>query len=437
MNFSRVILYFFELGSVFFILKSLKLLLVIKKGICRKLLLFISCFFLVAVIIFIGDFVNLPPVILGFLICVCISFEGSLIQKLTIGLIFACTSFSFNAIHDNFVWQHDSFIWQHQNTAFIRTLFWGIFYLYLKHNAPGKDYELSPSLWKLLFVLTLTPLGIVLCIVLLTEPLTFTNNITSDSAVKGLEIDILYYYKQYSGNTLANLVLLIIALFSFIGILRTITILAKYQKLLQENALISLNQKYYDAMEQQHFEIRRIKHDLINHLQTLYTLPSKKQKEYLKELIENKAFTATLNYSGDSTVNAVLSVKESQIRQNNIDFDLHVSIENELAIGKADICALFADTLDNAIEACLELPIEKRTIFLDTKAKKGLFVLNVKNPTMNNYDNMKFIPETTKKDKRNHGYGLKSINEIVKRYKGSLEINVENGIFSIFLYFPC
>jgi len=46
------------------------------------------------------------------------------------------------------------------------------------------------------------------------------------------------------------------------------------------------------------------------------------------------------------------------------------------------------------------------------------------------------IPPTSKPDKANHGLGLKSIQEIVKRYHGSMEIQTENNVFNLFLYLP-
>ena len=43
---------------------------------------------------------------------------------------------------------------------------------------------------------------------------------------------------------------------------------------------------------------------------------------------------------------------------------------------------------------------------------------------------------TSKPNKASHGFGLQSIQEIVKRYHGSLEIKTEDGVFDLFLYLP-
>ena len=46
------------------------------------------------------------------------------------------------------------------------------------------------------------------------------------------------------------------------------------------------------------------------------------------------------------------------------------------------------------------------------------------------------LPATTKTDKKSHGYGLRSISEIVSRYGGSMEIRTEDDQFQLFLYMP-
>lgn len=70
-------------------------------------------------------------------------------------------------------------------------------------------------------------------------------------------------------------------------------------------------------------------------------------------------------------------------------------------------------------------------------------MLSVKNPlekeleTMSGSGNEKhFLPNTEKKDKKNHGFGLQSIQEVAHRHGGELELKAENGEFELFVYFP-
>src|SRR5699024_10905334 len=111
------------------------------------------------------------------------------------------------------------------------------------------------------------------------------------------------------------------------------------------------NEAYYEAMEQQHFEIRRLRHDMANHLQALAALPPEEKDAYIRELLDSGTLARTLNYCGDPTINAVLSVKENLLRQQNISLELNLDIPEELPFEKADLCTIYANALDNAAEA--------------------------------------------------------------------------------------
>lgn len=300
------------------ILKASAYMLEIKKEWWMKLILFFGCWLIEGMIIFIGDLDNLPPTIIIFLLTVFISCKGSFLKKITIGLMLASTIFAYNALIDNFM---------SIGSRGIRLVFAFILFILTRYFAPEKDYELTKKMWRLLLLLTMTPIGIVLSVILLSDvnSMRFPNS------------------KMY-------FILLVIAYLSFIGLLWTVTVLVKQRKLERQNMFAEINRKYYEVMEQQHFEMRCLKHDLANHLQVLAALPEERKQEYIKGLLENKTVTRTLNYCADSTVNAVLTVKENFIKQNKIKFERKIDISKELPFEKTDICALLANALDNSID---------------------------------------------------------------------------------------
>lgn len=389
-------------------------------------LMIFSCFLLTEMVIYIGDPVNILLTILFFLFTIWLSFEGNVLKKLTIGLMFASAVFSFNALRDNYLisaTQRCLFRERSILTGRISSLvFTAILYLIIRKFSPKRHYELSGSMWKLLLLLTATPIGIVLSIVVL-----------YDRRVHFSSLDI-YPQREYA-------ILLIIALLSFIGLLLTVSVLAAQQEQDRRVMFTDIKRSYYEAMEQQHFEIRRLKHDMANHLQILSALPDEKRDDYIRQLTENSAFTQTLHYCGDTTVNAVLSVKESFMERHHIHMTYSIDIPKELPYDKTDICALFANALDNAAEACCKLEEKERHIILESKAQKGLFCLKVQNPAPGKEDIMIYhslksesFPATSKQDKEQHGLGLKSIAEIVSRYQGALEVQVKDEVFEMFLY---
>lgn len=399
-----------RLSAAYFAMKSSEFLLPISDKLWKRIVLFFAYVMIITIVIFVGDRDNLPPTAILFMTAVMICCKGIPLQRFTVGLMFVSTMFAFNGFYDNLSTPH----WNAR--LLIRLIFWVVFYLLIRRYAPPKDYELSPFFWKLILFLTLTPIGITCALVLVPNP----------------------YYTFPAFITTTFLVCFVISLFSFIGLMWTIIVLAKQRKLEMENLMADMNRRYYQAMDQQQFEVRRLRHDMANHLQILASLSPSKKDAYLAELIKSPAMGNPLHYCGDSTVNAVLSTKATVLVQEQIEFEARVDVQQELPFDKVDVCALFANALDNAIEACQKLPAGRRQIALNARAQKGMLAINITNPTPDGSGLVdgQALPPTTKADAHNHGLGLKSIKEIVIRHGGSMELNTDGGEFQLFLYMP-
>lgn len=405
----------------------------------KRLLLFVACAVLPNTIIFFGDFYNILPLFAFFLFAIYFTCEGTVYKKTAIALLFFSTGIAFNALRDNCLTNPFSLSEQFAKSMLIKISSGLLFYLFLFFEtrifAPDQDYELSDSMWRLLILLTMPPLCIVFCLVLLYD-ISFWDTLSR----------MYRFHRDYAA-------LLIISIFSFFGLLWTITVLARQQKLEQQRVLADINRRYYEAMEQQYFEVRRLKHDMANHLQVLSVLPAEEQQRYFEELSQNSALTQTLHYCGDTTVNAVLATKENQLNRYGIQLAYSIDIPKELPFDPTDICALFANALDNAAEACQKAADKEqktiKKITLESKSQKGLFCLKITNPVESSGHDITYrssgsgprsrdasTPVTTKPDKRGHGLGLKSIREIVTRYQGEMELKTENGVAELFLYIP-
>ena len=93
--------------------------------------------------------------------------------------------------------------------------------------------------------------------------------------------------------------------------------------------------------------------------------------------------------------------------------------------------------IDNAIEAVVQVKDpEQRLILLSVSRQKGFLSIRIKN----RYEAGPYIdgilPETTKPDKRYHGYGLKSIRSTVEKYGGTISITGEDGWFGLDILIP-
>ena len=395
-------LHFLELLSIVLgawcVYCTIGLFLAVKNSFLYRFLVFCGAALVLCMVIYIGDWANLPPTFLFFLVCLWVSCDGSRAKRLYTGLLLSCVYFSFSALHDNYFLSYPSFG---------KSLFALVFYHLLRRLSPPKDYELSPALWKLLFLLTVTPVGILLSVVLLDNS-AYTSN------------------RVY----LLDFVLLLLSLFSFSGLLWTASVLARQQELEAESSVFQASRVYYESLEQQNFEIRKLKHDMANHLQTLLHLPDQEKNPYIQNLLRTPALFQTVKYCGDNTVNIILSSKAAAFSQHHTAFHVRAEIPASLPFESPDLCTVLCNALDNALEACTKLPEEQRQVFLNARFSKGIFTFELTNPLPPEPSSF----QTTKKEKALHGFGLKSIQAAAEKNSGGMEVTVKDGIFSLFVY---
>lgn len=221
------------------------------------------------------------------------------------------------------------------------------------------------------------------------------------------------------------------------GALVAIVVLSRHERLQQAELLYEVNRAYYDQLEQTQLQVRRLRHDMANHLQTLRGLEGDALHRYLDALAQAPAFHSQRRYCENPVVNAVLQNKEALISAHQIDADLAVTLPADLPVSDLDLCALFANGLDNAIEACLRLPAASRRLSVRARADKGLLVVRIRNRTA---DLAPLPPDTLppsqKSDRQHHGYGLQNLRELALRYHGSFEIQRESGMFELLVTLP-
>lgn len=389
--------------TAFLVMRIVEQFLTIRKKWWIKPVLYLGCLVLVDMPIFVGDPLNLPGAFLGFGCTMFLCCEGSWLQRLSMTLILSSIDFSLNALMDS--------LFLLSSIDLLKCLLWLAVYLALRRFAPKQEYNLPPRLWALVDVLTLTPLAATFITVLLGN---------EESA---------------SREPRVYLLLPVVTLTS-IGLLWAVVVLTRQQKLEQEKSFYEMNRMYYRNLEQEQFQVRRLRHDMSNHLQTMSVLPEQEVRNYLNELLHSPAMEHTQRFCENHIVNVVLASKTAVMEQHQIRTEAEVSVPQEIPLQDMDLCAIFANSLDNAMEACERQPEDQRYISIKARIDKGLFVLKVINPVSGKSVLENGLPVTTKQDKHVHGFGLAGIREIAVRYGGAVEIAEEKGMFTFFVYFP-
>lgn len=182
--------------------------------------------------------------------------------------------------------------------------------------------------------------------------------------------------------------------------------------------------EYYRDVEQYQEQIQDIKHDMKNRLIAL--LDAAEQggsgaiKDKLQDMLGDIRLAEEIIYSANPVLNSILKVKSAKAKEKGIRMEINVLVPQKISIEIGDMGVLYGNLLDNAIEACSRVDQEKRIIKVETKYQEGKLLLKIVNSKMP-IENPKLT--TSKKDKRKHGRGIRSVRKVAEKYGGNLLLN--------------
>ena len=155
----------------------------------------------------------------------------------------------------------------------------------------------------------------------------------------------------------------------------------------------------------------------------------------LAELERSISIYDSVVKTGNDALDVILTEKSLLCNKNGVRLSCIVDGDKLSFMKEEDIYSLFGNIVDNAIEAVLKVPQDKRTISLHVKTVDGMLLVRESNYYADDILFEDGIPLTTKEDKRYHGYGIQSIKYICDRYDGELNISAEGSVFTISLVF--
>lgn len=220
-----------------------------------------------------------------------------------------------------------------------------------------------------------------------------------------------------------------------LGIIYIAGYITETLKVDMENQQLKLQKTYYEELARNQLEIRKISHDLNHHLSVIATLLETGETQKLQDYFNQLSVQFTDQgraFCQNSLVNAVINSKFQQIQQQQIDTFINIDIDQLLTIDDISLCALFANTIDNAIEAVLGINNpEERKISIEARYTKGYFSYNITNSKHHSLIKDANGLVTTKKDKASHGFGLKTVKGIVDKYNGTFDMAHTEREFSL------
>ena len=196
---------------------------------------------------------------------------------------------------------------------------------------------------------------------------------------------------------------------------------------------------HYAEVENMYQKMRGWRHDYRNHIQAMKAFAAVGDLaaicEYLEKLDCDLSTVDTVIKTGNKMMDAIIGSKISLAHAHNIPVRADADIPVSLTTSEIDLCVIIGNLFDNAIEASLALPEEKRMIrmYMDMKNTQ-LYMSFTKFTAKKKQVKSGGIFKTTKGE--GHGFGLVRIDDIVARYGGYLSRNSEDGAFTTEILLP-
>ncbi len=188
-------------------------------------------------------------------------------------------------------------------------------------------------------------------------------------------------------------------------------------------------------------DLKHISHDIKNHLLAIKQLSKNSSNDklnaYINNLIQTYDNQPAIVETGNALLDGLISEKITDALRDNIDFSVILDFRSAPPISDFDLCVIFGNALDNAIEACKKVSEpEDRYISVRGVYAAGQLIVSISNSYNGKINLIDGLPQTSKPSPALHGIGLTSMQKSLKKYDGVMNINIDNDnkyILSIML----
>lgn len=166
--------------------------------------------------------------------------------------------------------------------------------------------------------------------------------------------------------------------------------------------------------------LQKQRHDMKNMLIGIAGIPDEEKQAVILNMIgtidESSEF-----YTGNPILQYLITSKIQNIIIPKNQRTIMIDIPNKLLMDPIELAVLVGNCVDNAVEAIMKMPLEERILGIEIKKVNGIIFLKFSN----SYTKINRDFSSTKQDPKAHGYGLRSIRDIIKNYGGKIDINTD------------
>lgn len=260
-------------------------------------------------------------------------------------------------------------------------------------------------------------------------------------------LTIFQKYLTGSARILAGLILLFFTAAIFMAYWFYLILCRRNRKLKQAvhetEQLLHTQLSYAESSVEKQEEFSILRHDLKNHLQVIGELCAGRNltgaERYVRQLMDTPVLERQLKLTGNSVADIVLAVKREAAAEAGVEFQVESQGHMLSFMEDVDVCTLLTNLLDNAIEAARLS--DQAKISVEYLLHRNFCVLAVSNRVKEQVpirDNRILGKKhyTGKTDKKAHGYGLQSVERIVKKYGGEYNLSCRELMFTVKVICP-
>ena len=194
---------------------------------------------------------------------------------------------------------------------------------------------------------------------------------------------------------------------------------AQRARLQAENSLqVELQKEHYVGLIAQYESVRHMRHDINNHLHTIQILLDQgntaEASAYAAELRDSMP-AARLGQCQNPVLDAFLYDRQSSLHSRSITVEYKVSLPPQTAVSDLDLISAFGNLLDNAAEACQQLP--NPVITVKASIQQGYLLIETDNPVSPEVS----VPKPLRIPQLERGVGFHILDELAEKYDGGFK----------------
>lgn len=211
-----------------------------------------------------------------------------------------------------------------------------------------------------------------------------------------------------------------------------------------QESYLAAELEYIEQYKRTQTETRAFRHDIINNLSLTNMMLEEGNvdgaSEHLKSLLGNVKALSPAIITGDEMLDCIVAMKADKMKEMHIEFSTDGVIDGGLNMKPMDVCSIFANALDNAIEAASKISLENNPwVSMRIKRTEKFFIIRIANASSVKVDVEKLFMSsgyTSKKDTEHHGFGLRNIQNAAEKYDGIIKAESDENEFALSIMIP-